>query len=192
MTCWELPGAGLGPTPDNMINNTKLSLLEETRSSLIRAKGRSSSESMSIRITTWWWRRSRGATPSRRSAWAKSGLPQVGGEAAGQGGEVHAVYEACGFGFGLQRQLSTLGIRCYVVSPQKLDERHERVKTDGRDAKALCLEAGSLRPGQPGGARGHPDPKQPGYFIKLAYATRRGINSRSTRDPDPSSGPASN
>jgi transposase len=53
---------------------------------------------------------------------------------------VHAVYEACGFGFGLQRQLSALGIRCYVVSPQKLDERHERVKTDGRDAKALCLK----------------------------------------------------
>ncbi len=55
-------------------------------------------------------------------------------------GEVYAVYEACGFGFGLQRQLSALGIDCYVVSPQKLDERQERVKTDGRDAKALCLK----------------------------------------------------
>ena len=39
------------------------------------------------------------------------------------GGEVHAVYEACGFGFGLQRQLSALGIQCQVVCPQKLDER---------------------------------------------------------------------
>jgi hypothetical protein len=47
------------------------------------------------------------------------------------GAEVHAVYEACGFGFTLQRQLSTLGIVCYVVYPQKLDEQNKRVKTDG-------------------------------------------------------------
>jgi hypothetical protein len=55
------------------------------------------------------------------------------------GAEVYAVYEACGFGFGLQRRLSVLGIHCYVVCPQKLDERNRRVKTDGLDAKALCL-----------------------------------------------------
>jgi transposase len=54
--------------------------------------------------------------------------------------EVHAVYEACGFGFGLQRALSALGIHCYVVCPQKLDEQNRRVKTDGLDAKALCLK----------------------------------------------------
>lgn len=52
---------------------------------------------------------------------------------------VHAVYEACGFGFGLQRSLNALGIGCQVVCPQKLDERNKRVKTDGLDAKALCL-----------------------------------------------------
>src|SRR5437867_9178386 len=56
------------------------------------------------------------------------------------GAEVHAVYEACGFGFALQRQLSALGIVCHVVCPQKLDERNKRVKTDGLDAKALCLK----------------------------------------------------
>jgi transposase len=55
------------------------------------------------------------------------------------GAEVYAVYEACGFGFSLQRRLSALGINCYVVCPQKLDERNKRVKTDGLDAKALCL-----------------------------------------------------
>src|SRR6202047_885532 len=54
--------------------------------------------------------------------------------------KVHAVYEACGFGFGLQRQLSALGIECEVVCPQKLDEQNRRVKTDGLDAKALCLK----------------------------------------------------
>src|SRR5438874_10559864 len=56
-----------------------------------------------------------------------------------QGREVHAVYEACGFGFSLQRQLSALGIVCHVICAQKLDEQNKRVKTDGLDAKALCL-----------------------------------------------------
>jgi len=55
------------------------------------------------------------------------------------GAEIYAVYEACGFGFALQRQLSALWIGCYVVCPQKLDERNKRVKTDSLDAKALCL-----------------------------------------------------
>ena len=40
------------------------------------------------------------------------------------GAEVHAVYEACGFGFSLQRNLTALGIKCHVVCPQKLDERN--------------------------------------------------------------------
>jgi len=54
--------------------------------------------------------------------------------------EIHAVYEACGFGFALQRQLAALGIACHVVCPQKLDEGNKRVKTDSLDAKALCLK----------------------------------------------------
>jgi transposase len=56
-----------------------------------------------------------------------------------RGAEIYAVYEACGFGFALQRRLSALSIQCYVVCPQKLDERNKRVKTDSLDAKALCL-----------------------------------------------------
>jgi len=56
------------------------------------------------------------------------------------GVEVYAVYEACGFGFSLQRQLSLLGVQCHVVCPQKLDEQNRRVKTDGLDAKALVLK----------------------------------------------------
>src|SRR5215216_5039971 len=36
------------------------------------------------------------------------------------GAEVHAVYEACGFGFTLQHKLSALGINCHVICPQKL------------------------------------------------------------------------
>ena len=55
------------------------------------------------------------------------------------GHEVAVVYESCGFGFDLQRQLQSLGAACYVISPQKLDENMSRVKTDGRDARTLCV-----------------------------------------------------
>src|SRR3954453_19360832 len=37
-------------------------------------------------------------------------------------------------------QVAALGIECHVVCPQKLDEQNRRVKTDGLDAKALCLK----------------------------------------------------
>ncbi len=56
-----------------------------------------------------------------------------------EGLEVHVVYEACGFGYGLYRGLLQAGAYCYVVAPQKLDEANTRVKTDGRDSRALCL-----------------------------------------------------
>lgn len=54
------------------------------------------------------------------------------------GHTVHVVYEACGFGFGLYRQLMALGAHCYVIAPRKLDEGCTRVKTDPRDATTLC------------------------------------------------------
>ena len=63
--------------------------------------------------------------------------------------DIHAVYEACGFGFALQRKLAALGIACHVVCPQKLDERNKRVKTDGLDAKALCLKLDRYVEGNP-------------------------------------------
>ncbi len=81
-----------------------------------------------------------GLNPKPAQRFNKAGFLHWAAQLAGQGAEVHAVYEACGFGFGLQRQLSQLGIRCYVVCPQKLDERKQRVKTDGRDARTLCLK----------------------------------------------------
>ena len=54
------------------------------------------------------------------------------------GHTVHVVYEACGFGFSLYRQLIALGAHCYVIAPRKLDEACSRVKTDPRDATTLC------------------------------------------------------
>jgi transposase len=55
-----------------------------------------------------------------------------------RGHTVHVVYEACGFGFGLYRQLIAAGAHCYVIGPGKLDEECSRVKTDLRDATTLC------------------------------------------------------
>src|SRR5213595_4299893 len=54
------------------------------------------------------------------------------------GHTVHVVYEACGFGFGLHRELKALGAQCYVIAPRKLDEQCTRVKTDPRDGLTLC------------------------------------------------------
>gem|GEM_PF-2154905 len=54
------------------------------------------------------------------------------------GHQVHVVYEACGFGFGLYRQLVAAGAHCYVIAPRKLDEQSTGVKTDPRDATTLC------------------------------------------------------
>ena len=62
----------------------------------------------------------------------------MGGQLLGAGHTVHVVYEACGFGFGLYRELKALGVHCYVIAPRKLDEGCTRVKTDPRDATTLC------------------------------------------------------
>jgi transposase len=80
-----------------------------------------------------------GANPKPPQRFRKEAFLHWAAKLARSGAEVHAVYEACEFGFGLQRNLTALGIHCYVVCPQKLDEQNRRVKTDGLDAKALCL-----------------------------------------------------
>ena len=60
---------------------------------------------------------------------------------------VHVVYEACGFGFGLYRQLRAAGAQCYVIAPRKLDEQRTGVKTDPRDATTLCQRLSRYREG---------------------------------------------
>ncbi|HEX3587415.1 MAG TPA: IS110 family transposase, partial [Candidatus Angelobacter sp.] len=81
-----------------------------------------------------------GANPKPPQRFKKEAFLPWAAKLARSGAEVHAVYEACGFGFDLQRNLTALSIHCYVVCPQKLDEQNRRVKTDGLDAKALCLK----------------------------------------------------
>jgi transposase len=80
-----------------------------------------------------------GGNPKPPQRFAKQAFPCWAAKLKSRAAEVHAVYEACGFGFGLRRSLTALGIHCHVVCPQKLDERNKRVKTDSLDAKALCL-----------------------------------------------------
>jgi hypothetical protein len=72
---------------------------------------------------------------------------------------VHVVYEACGFGFSLYRELKAAGAYCYVIAPRKLDEEHTRVKTDPRDATTLCQPlsrylGGNTRDARTGGDSG--------------------------------------
>lgn len=143
MTCKELPGAGMGPTPDNMNKclHTELSSHEGTRSEFNLGKaviklGIDVHQTFYVVVI-----QEGGGNPKPAQRFKKEAfLYWVAKLKQKSGAQIHAVYEACGFGFGLQRQLTALGIACYVVCPQKLDERNKRVKTDGLDAKALCLK----------------------------------------------------
>jgi transposase len=74
--------------------------------------------------------------PARRLA-PKQFVPWVE-QLLGAGHTVHVVYEACGFGFTLYRELKVLGAHCYVIAPRKLDEHCTGVKSDPRDATTLC------------------------------------------------------
>lgn len=79
------------------------------------------------------------SNPKAPQRFAKEAFLHWAAKLVRSGAQVYAVYEACGFGFSLQRRLSALGIECYVVCPQKLDEQNKRVKTDSLDAQRLCL-----------------------------------------------------
>jgi transposase len=81
-----------------------------------------------------------GSNPKPPQRFHRQALLHWAAKLRSRGAKVYALYEACGFGFCLQRQLSALGVHCYVVCPQKLDEQNKRVKTDGLDARALCLK----------------------------------------------------
>ena len=53
-------------------------------------------------------------------------------------GRVHSCYEAGAFGYTLHRKLEALGVNNLVVRPRNWDEYGKKVKTDQRDALALC------------------------------------------------------
>jgi len=64
-----------------------------------------------------------GVNPKPAQRFRKEAFVHWAAKLKRQGGEIHAVYEECGFGFGLQRQLRDLGIQCHVVCPQKSESR---------------------------------------------------------------------
>ena len=55
-----------------------------------------------------------------------------------QADSVYSCYEAGPFGYVLHRRLVAMGVRNLVVRPRDWSTYGERVKTDGRDAGALC------------------------------------------------------
>jgi transposase len=122
------------------INNTELSSLEETR---CQFNGGKADIKLGIDVHQEFYvvvEQVEGANPKPPQRFQKQAFLHWAAKLRSQSAEIYAVYEACGFGFTLQRNLSALGIHCYVVCPQKLDEQNRRVKTDGLDAKALCLK----------------------------------------------------
>src|SRR6058998_3064310 len=123
------------------VNNTELSSHEETRSQF---NGGTGAIKLGIDVHQDFYvvvMQEGGSNPKPPQRFGKAAFLHWAGRLKQKSGaEVYAVYEACGFGFSLQRQLSALSIQCYVVCPQKLDEQNRRVKTDGLDAKALCLK----------------------------------------------------
>jgi transposase len=122
------------------VNNTELSSHEETRSQF---NGGTGAIKLGIDVHQDFYvvvMQEGGSNPKPPQRFGREAFLHWAAKLARSLAEVHAVYEACGFGFALQRKLSALGIGCYVVCPQKLDEQNKRVKTDGLDAKALCLK----------------------------------------------------
>ena len=123
------------------ISNTELSSLEETR---CQFNGSKADIKLGIDVHQEFYvvvMQEGGSNPKPPQRFAKGAFLYWAAKLKQKSGaEIYAVYEACGFGFSLQRQLSALVIQCYVVCPQKLDEANKRVKTDGLDAKALCLK----------------------------------------------------
>src|SRR5205814_6560547 len=137
-----LSGAGLEPTPGNMnsVYHTELSSLEGTR---CQFNGGTEPIKIGIDVHQDFYVvvcQVGGTNPKPPHRFHKEVFVQWATKLKQSGASVYAVYEACGFGFGLQRRLAALGIECHVVCPQKLDEQNRRVKTDGLDAKALCLK----------------------------------------------------
>src|SRR4030095_9703529 len=125
---------------NSVIRNTELSSLEGTR---CQFNGSRAVIKLGIDVHQAYYvvvKQEGGTNPKPAQRFRKEAFLLWVAKLKSQGSEVHAVYEACGFGFGLQRQLAAVGIQCQVVCPQKLDERNKRVKTDRLDAKALCLK----------------------------------------------------
>ena len=106
--------------------NTELSSLEGTRPEFNRSKA---IIKLGIDVHQDYYvvvKQEGGTNPKPAQHFRKEAFVHWAAKLQSQGGEIYAVYEACGFGFGLQRQLAALGIQCHVVCPQKLGAQKKR------------------------------------------------------------------
>ena len=82
-----------------------------------------------------------GTNPKPAQRFQKGSISALGGQAqAKRSAKSTPSMKRAGLVLDCKGNLAALGINCHVVCPQKLDERNKRVKTDGLDAKALCLK----------------------------------------------------
>src|SRR5439155_16837480 len=103
------------------ITNTELSSREETRFEFNRSTG---AIKMGIDVHQDFYvvvEQVGGTNPKPPQRFHKQAFLRWAAKLKQRGAEVHAVYEACGVGFTLQRQLSALRIVCCVVCQLKLD-----------------------------------------------------------------------
>lgn len=76
-------------------------------------------------------------TPQPAQSFSKAGLLRWVKKQQSLAKEVYTCYEAGPFGYVLHRELEALGVKNLVVRPRNWDEYGNKVKTDGRDARAL-------------------------------------------------------
>ena len=79
-----------------------------------------------------------GATPQPAQSFKPEALVAWVNKQRQEAVRIVACYEAGPFGYSLCRQLQALGITCHVVRPRLWDQHGQNVKTDARDARALC------------------------------------------------------
>src|SRR5439155_21462329 len=99
------------------VNNTELSSHEETR---CQFNGGTGAIKLGIDVHQDFYvvvEQVDGNNPKPPHRFGKEAFLHWAAKLARSGAEVHAVYEACGFGFGLQRNFRALGMRCYVFYP---------------------------------------------------------------------------
>src|SRR5438034_6066236 len=110
MTCKERVLVDKTTRAMHYVNNTELSSHEETRSQF---NGGTGAIKLGIDVHQDFYVvvvQEGGNNPKPPQRFGKEAFLHWAAKLARSVGEVHAVYEACGFGFALQRKLSALGI----------------------------------------------------------------------------------
>ena len=100
------------------LNNTELSSHEKTR---CQFNGGTGAIKLGIDVHQQFYTvvvQEGGLSPKPPQRFAKEAFLHWAAKLKHRTEQVHGVYEACGFGFTLQRKLAELGIECHVVCPQ--------------------------------------------------------------------------